>query len=159
MDQIPLPQDFRDLLKLLRVHGVRYLLIGGWAVGFHGYPRNTADIDIWIAGDPENAKATAKMLHEFIGIAPPADDFLKVPVIVRMGNPPNRVEISTAISGVEFEGCYARRVEAVLQGVAVSLIGLKDLMTNKRASGRDKDITDAKALDRYHKIAGRKKKK
>ncbi len=158
MDQIPLPQDFKDLLKLLHAHGVRHLLIGGWAVGFHGFVRNTADIDIWIAVDPRNCSAVIEMLKEFIGTAPEPGEFAKRPFILRMGVVPNRVEILTDIAGVEFEACYTNRVESTLDGVPVTLIGLQDLLKNKHTAGRDKDLTDARTLEKYHRLGIKKKK-
>jgi len=158
MAKIPLPQDFKDLLKLLHAHGVRHLLIGGWAVGYHGYPRNTADIDIWIAVDQANCQAVTNMLKEFIGQAPSPADFFKRPYILRMGVPPNRVEILTDIAGVDFEHCFANRVSTTIDKVPVTLIGLTDLIANKKAAGRDKDISDAKQLQQLHKPEKRKKK-
>ena len=159
MGQIPLPQDFKDLLNLLHAHGVRYLLIGGWAVGFHGVPRNTADIDIWFSVDRENCEAIVKTLREFINAAPAADEMMVRPYQLRMGVPPNRVEFITDISGVEFEKCYKNSVRGTLDGAPAVLIGLKDLLTNKRAAGRDKDISDVKLLEKYHKLAKQKRKK
>jgi len=144
---------------LLHAHGVKHLLVGGWAVGFHGYPRNTADIDIWIAVTPENCKAVTRMLKEFIGDAPSPDVFLDRRYILRMGVPPNRVEILTDIQGVEFDRCFENRVSATIDGMPVTLIGLQDLLANKRAAGRDKDLTDVRQLEKYHSLAKRKKKK
>ena len=142
---------------MLHAHGVRHLLIGGWAVGYHGYPRNTADIDIWIAVDTANCEAVIRMLKEFIGAAPSPEEFFKRPYVLRMGVPPNRVEIITDIAGVDFDACFEKRVDATLDGVPVTLIGLDDLLANKKAAGRDKDITDAKQLEKYHELAKRRK--
>lgn len=157
MGPIPLPQDFKDLLKLLHAHGVRYMLIGGWAVGFYGHPRNTADIDIWIAVDPKNFEAIIGMLKEFIGTAPTLDDFKKRPFQLRMGVPPNRVELITDISGVDFEQCFQHRVTGTMDGSPATLIGLEDLLKNKRAAGRDRDISDVKYLEKYHRLAAEAK--
>ncbi len=145
---IELPQDFKEFLSLLRSNGVRYLLIGGYAVGYHGYPRATGDMDIWIALDPENARRMVDTLREF-GFDTPqlsADLFLQDRSMVRMGNFPMRIEITTDISGVSFDECYPERVEDLLDGVPVSLISLRDLKTNKRASGRSKDLSDLEHL-------------
>lgn len=158
MDPIPLPQDFRDLLKLLHAHGVRHLLIGGWAVGFHGYPRNTGDIDIWIAANGQNIVAVVEMLKEYIGAALKPEEFRKRPLVLRMGVVPNRVEILTDIAGVEFDACYANRVETTVDGVPATLIGLRDLLKNKRAAGRDKDLADVRTLEKYHQLERKKKK-
>jgi hypothetical protein len=145
---VELPQDFKEFLSLLRSHGVEYLLIGGYAVGYHGYPRATGDMDIWIALDPENARRMVETLREF-GFDTPQlspDLFLQDRSMVRMGNVPLRIEITTMISGVSFAECYADRVTDVIDGVEVSLISLRHLKENKRASGRHKDLTDLEHL-------------
>jgi len=133
---------------LLREHDVRYLLIGGYAVGYHGYPRATADMDIWIAVHPENAERIVAVLRAFGFDLPElsAELFLKDNQIIRMGIPPMRLEICTSISGVEFETCYQGRVTAVLDGVEVNLINLEHLKINKKASGRYKDLNDLENL-------------
>jgi hypothetical protein len=135
-------------LKLLKEHDVRYLLIGGYAVGFHGYPRATADMDIWVAIHPENAERIVAVLKAFGFDLPELTPqlFLKEKQIIRMGVPPVKLELSTSISGVEFDSCYERRIVAELDGVEVNLIGLNDLKINKKASGRSKDITDLENL-------------
>ncbi len=148
MATIRLPQDFKEFLKLLKEHEVRYLLIGGYAVGFHGYPRATADMDIWVAIHPENANKIVTVLKEFGFDLPELSQnlFLQEKQIIRMGVPPVKLEISTSISGVEFDACYEKRIVAELDGVEVNLIGLNDLKVNKKASGRSKDITDLENL-------------
>lgn len=145
---IRLPPDFKEFLKLLKEHDVRYLLIGGYAVGFHGYPRATADMDIWVAIHPENAERIVAVLKAFGFDLPELTPqlFLKEKQIIRMGVPPVKLELSTSISGVEFDSCYERRIVAELDGVEVNLIGLNDLKINKKASGRSKDITDLENL-------------
>jgi predicted nucleotidyltransferase len=143
-----LPPDFKEFLQLLETHRVRYLLVGGHAVAYHGYPRATVDMDIWIGRDPETADKMVAVLREF-GFDTPnlsAGLFLKEDQIVRMGVPPVRLEIFTAIPGVRFEDCYQDRVVAMLDGMSVSLIRLEDLKTNKRASGRHKDLNDLENL-------------
>jgi len=135
-------------LKLLNAKRVEYLLIGGYAVGYHGYPRATADMDIWVAVNPENADKIVVALKEF-GFAVPglsAGLFLRQNQIIRMGVPPMRIELTTTISGVDFEECYAARVVAELDGVKVNLINLKHLKINKKASGRYKDLNDLENL-------------
>jgi len=133
---------------LLREHDARYLLIGGYAVGYHGYPRATADMDIWVAVHPENAERIVAVLRAFGFDLPElsAELFLKDNQIIRMGIPPMRLEICTSISGVEFETCYQGRVTAVLDGVEVNLINLEHLKINKKASGRYKDLNDLENL-------------
>ena len=148
MATIRLPQDFKEFLKLLKEHNVRYLLIGGYAVGFHGYPRATADMDIWVAIHPENANKIVAVLKEFGFDVPELSPqlFLEEKQIIRMGVPPVKLELCTSISGVEFESCYKRHIVAELDGVEVDLISLGDLKLNKEASGRSKDMNDLENL-------------
>ena len=148
MATIHLPPDFKDFLKLLNEHKVQYLLIGGYAVGYHGYPRATADMDIWVAIHPDNAGKIVTVLCEFGFDVPEltADLFLQENQIVRMGVPPIKLEIVTSISGVEFDECYQERITDVLDGVKVDLIDLTHLKINKKASGRYKDLADLENL-------------
>ena len=144
MATIHLPQDFKEFLRLLNAHNVEYLLIGGYAVGYFGYPRATADMDIWIAMNPANAEKIVKVLKEF-GFNPPdlsTDLFLKEWQIIRLGVPPVRIEIATTISGVDFDECFAGKVIAELDGEQVNLISLNHLKINKKASGRHQDLAD-----------------
>jgi predicted nucleotidyltransferase len=147
MDTI-LPSDFRDFLRLLNSNNVRYLLIGGYAVSYHGYSRATADMDVWIALDLENANRVVSALREF-GFSSSelaVSLFLEKGRVVRMGVPPLRIEILTTISGVSFEDCYRQRITAQIDGVDVPVISLEDLKINKRASGRFKDLADLEQL-------------
>ncbi len=146
--ELELPLDFKEFLKLLNEKSVRYLLIGGYAVGYHGYPRATNDMDIWIAVHPDNAQRIVDVLKEFGFDLPEltTDLFLKENKIIRMGNPPMRLEISTGISGVEFEESYASRIVDTLDGVEVNIIDLPHLKANKKAAGRLKDLADLENL-------------
>jgi hypothetical protein len=130
------------------VHNVKYLLIGGYAVGYHGYPRATVDMDIWVAIHPQNAQKIVAVLEEFGFNLPElnADLFLERDKIIRLGVPPMRLEILTTISGVEFEASYQNRIEDELDGVKISLISLDDLKRNKLSSGRHKDLNDLENL-------------
>lgn len=143
-----LPNDFREFLKLLDAANVEYLLVGGYAVGQYGYPRATADIDIWMAVNPANAEKMVEVLREF-GFGTPdltPETFLRPGQMVRMGTPPLRIEILTEVSGVSFEECISRRIVREIDGVPVSIIGLDDLKANKRAAGRYKDLDDVEHL-------------
>ena len=133
---------------MLNSHRVEYLLIGGYAVSYHGHPRATADMDIWIAIQKENAEKMVTVLKAFGFDAPQltADLFLKQNQIVRMGTPPMRVELLTTISGVHFEECYSERIVGVIDDVEVQIINLEHLKRNKRASGRQKDLDDLEHL-------------
>ena len=148
MATIHLPPDFKEFLKLLDTHQVEYLLIGGYAVGYHGYPRATADMDIWIAMHPANSDRIVNVLKEFGFDFPELSPelFLKDWQIIRLGVPPVRIELATTISGVNFAECSAQRVVAVLDGVEVNVIGLNHLKANKKASGRHQDLADLENL-------------
>lgn len=145
---ILLPPDFKEFLKLLNARQVEYLLIGGYAVGYYGYPRPTGDMDIWISASPENAKKIVAALQEFASasLELSVDLFLKENSIVRMGIPPFRLEVITSISGVSFEECYNERVIATIDETEVSIISLRHLKINKQASGRFKDLNDLENL-------------
>ena len=143
-----LPADFKEFLRLLNAHQVEYLLIGGYAVGYYGYPRATADMDIWIAIRPDNARKVVAALREFGFDSPDlsTETFLSEWQVIRMGVPPVRIEIATTISGVNFRECYAEKVVDELDGVKVNLISLKHLKANKKASGRHQDLADMEYL-------------
>jgi hypothetical protein len=143
-----LQADFKDFLNLLNAHRVEYLLIGGYAVGYHGYPRATVDLDVWVARTPANAARLLDALRAF-GFSDPVltpDLFLREGQIVRMGVPPFRIEIATTISGVDFPTCHARRIDATIDDVQVPVIDLASLRLNKRAAGRFKDLDDLENL-------------
>lgn len=145
---IRLQEDFKVFLKLLEAFEVDYLLVGGYAVGFYGYPRPTGDIDIWISRSPENAKKVVAVLVEF-GFSSPelsTELFTLEKSIVRMGIPPFKLEIITFIDAVLFDECFERKNLVEMDGCSVSLISLADLKINKKASGRPKDINDLENL-------------
>jgi hypothetical protein len=143
-----LPKDFKEFLRLLNSNSVRYLLIGGYAINFYGYSRNTQDLDVWVAIAPENAAKIAVSLHAFGFLDATGDLFLEKSRVVRMGVPPMRIELLTTISGVEFEGCYARRHIERIDEIEVPIISPEDLRTNKLAAGRLKDLVDAERLEK-----------
>jgi hypothetical protein len=149
MARMQLPEDFRDFFKFLNESGVEYLLIGGWAVGFHGYPRATADMDVWVACDPANAKRIVQALKLFGFIHDEATEslFTRPGFVVRMGLPPMRIELLTKISGVEFDACRARCETLIESGISIPVISLVDLIANKKASARPKDLADLDALE------------
>jgi len=148
MATIRLPLDFKEFLKLLKEHDVRYLLVGEYALGYHGYPRATEDMDIWVDIDPENAKNIVAVLKEFgfylPGLSP--ELFLKENQEIRIGFPPVKLKICTSFLGVKFDACYEKLIVADLDGVKVNLISLTDLKINKKASGRAKDLDDLEFL-------------
>jgi hypothetical protein len=148
MATIHLPPDLKEFIKLLNLHQVEYLLIGGYAVGYHGYPRPTGDMDIWIAISPQNAERVVSALREFGFDTPELSVrlFSRKKQIIQMGVSPIKIDISTSISGVSFAKCYAKRIVDELDGVQVHLINLKHLKANKKASGRLKDLSDLENL-------------
>ena len=148
MATIRLPADFRDFLKLLNSHRVEYLLVGGYAVCYHGYYRTTGDMDLWVAVQRENAAKLVPVIREFGFDVPELTEalFLQKGRIIRMGVEPVRIEILTEISGCDFAECYAQKVETMLDGIPVKIIGLADLIKNKLKSGRLKDLDDARKL-------------
>lgn len=148
MGRTSLTRDFKEFLQCLNDHGVRFLVIGGHAVGFHGYPRATADLDVWVDLNPKNAELLVQALVEF-GFNVPAlrkEMFLPRDRIIRLGIAPNRIEILTGIDGITFTEAYPNRIKAETEGVVVSYISLPDLKKNKKASGRSKDLNDLENL-------------
>jgi hypothetical protein len=124
-------------------------VVGGYAVAFHGYPRYTKDLDVWIELSPENADNVIKALEAFgfgsLGIK--IEDFLEDDQIIQLGYPPNRIDILTTLKEIKFEDCYKERIEIEIQGIKINFIDLKNLKQNKRATGRPQDLADAENLE------------
>ena len=143
-----LNQDFKEFVQSLNDNHVRYLVIGGYAVALHGYPRYTKDIDIWVEMTPDNAANMVKALEQFgfgsLGLQ--ATDFLTPDQIIQLGYPPNRIDLVTTPSGVDFQSCYASRVTVEIDDVTVSFIDLENLRKNKQAAGRQQDLADLENL-------------
>lgn len=148
--KISLDPNFREFIELLNSRGVRYLLIGGYAVNFHGHHRSTEAIDFWIAVDQQNAELVTNVLHEFGFDLPEIrpERFLETGRVHVFGREPVRFDLLTSPAGVEFDDCYSRRTVATLDGAEVPVISFDDLIRNKEASGRDQDILDVKKLKR-----------
>jgi hypothetical protein len=145
---IPIPHDFREFLRLLNRHRVKYPVVGGYSVAFHGYPRYTGDLDIYVAISPRNAAALVKVFRDF-GFADGAPDpaaFQQRGQILRIGREPMRLEILNEIDGVTFADCYARRIRSRLDNLVVNFIGYDDLLKNKRRANRPKDRADVAVL-------------
>jgi hypothetical protein len=144
-----LDKDFREFVELLNSTNVEYLLVGGYALAAHGHPRYTGDIDFWVNPTSANAARLMSVLSQFGfgGVGLSERDFLEPDAVVQLGYPPARIDLLTAIDGVSFDDCYARRRQVTLAGVALTLIDVDDLRANKRAAGRPKDIADLEALD------------
>ena len=141
-------QDFREFVELLIKHNVDYLIVGGYAVGIHGYPRYTGDLDIWLHNTPENADKILKAVNEFgfstYGLK--AADFTKPENIIQLGYPPLRIDLLTHIDGVGFDACFPNRKEVVIENLTANFISYHDLLKNKKASGRNRDKDDIENL-------------
>lgn len=141
--------DFREFIQSLNNNLVHYLVVGGYAVALHGYPRYTKDIDIWIDKTPANAARIVQALEQFgfgsLGLK--EGDFLEVDTIIQLGYPPRRINLLTTLSGVDFEVCYSEKVIVEIDGVAVNFIDLENLKKNKRATGRLQDLADIENLE------------
>src|SRR4051812_10064484 len=138
----PLPLEFQDLLKSLNEKGVKYLVVGGWAVIHYGYVRYTGDIDIWIAVSPDNTERLADALLQFCQGTFDPETINTRRKTIEIGRPPLRVHIMCDISGVEFDTCMKRGERGEWEGIPVPVISLRDLMRNKSATGRPKDDAD-----------------
>jgi hypothetical protein len=145
---MPLNKDWREFLELLNSNGVEYLIVGAFAVAFHGFARYTADLDLLVRPTGENADRVLRALSEFgfgkVGIQ--AADLCSPGMVVQLGVKPNRIDLLTAISGVTFEQAWATRTEAELERVPTQFIGLAPLLRNKEQTGRAKDLGDAEEL-------------
>ncbi len=137
-----LTPDFREFLSLLNDHDVRYLLVGGYAVGFHGYVRYTKDLDVWIAISQSNAEQAARAIEAFADVKVDPSKFLSPRLLLQIGNPPTRIELLTEVDGVEFDECYEQRETILADGLPINLISLADLRKNKLASKRPQDLAD-----------------
>ena len=139
-----LSRDLREFLACLNAEGVRYLVVGGYAVAVHGHPRYTKDLDVWIEATPTNA---AKVLHAleafgFGSLDIAVEDFATPGMVVQLGHPPQRIDLLTSADGVDFAECHASRVEFTLDDQTVPFINLANLRKNKIASGRPRDLAD-----------------
>ena len=150
MSEHLLNDDYRDMIVCLLEAGVDFMLVGGYAVALHGWPRTTFDIDFWILANFENAKSVIRAIRAFG--APLMDlteeDFHKPGMVFQIGVPPQRIDIISAISGLDYTEASRRAVKMNVDGLEVKVISLDDLIVNKRASGRPKDIADALALEK-----------
>ena len=143
-----LTPEFRDVLNSLNEANVEYLVIGGYAVGHYGYVRYTKDIDIWVAVSPDNLGRLRDALHRFGFATLPEPLFQPPRTVLRFGVSPNRVEITSSISGVTFEDCYERRVNVGVEGMPVSVISVEDLRANKLAAARPQDLADVAKISK-----------
>ncbi|MGF1657493.1 MAG: nucleotidyl transferase AbiEii/AbiGii toxin family protein [Verrucomicrobiales bacterium] len=143
--------DFRDFIALLTKHKVRFLVVGGYAVALHGFPRYTGDIDFFVKTSPENAQALTATFTDFgfseLGVT--VQDFLREDFVIEIGREPRKIQVLTGIDGVSFEECDMAKDTVELDGVEIPYISREHLLRNKAASGRPKDRIDIEALTRH----------
>ena len=144
-----LNQDFKEFIQLLNDNQVHYLVVGGYAVALHGYPRYTKDIDIWIELTQENAHHIVEALVQFgfASLGLKESDFLVEDQIIQLGYAPNRIDIITTLPGVAFKECFDKRVLVEIDGVKVNFIDRENLRKNKKATGRLQDLADLEKLE------------
>jgi hypothetical protein len=145
-----LGQDIRDLLALFEQHGVRYLVVGGFAVAAHGMPRYTKDLDLWLECSPDNATHIVAAIDAFgfgsLGLT--AQDFETPDLVIQIGYEPNRVDLLTGLTGVSFAEAYPKRITETFGELVVPVIDKASLVANKRAFGRAQDLVDAENLEK-----------
>ena len=141
--------DFSEFITLLNKHAVKYMIVGGYAVGIHGHPRYTGDLDIWLLPDQSNAIKILEAIKEFgfgsLNIK--ETDLTKDDMVIQLGYPPLRIDLLTSIDGVHFNECYSNRKTLNIDGLVVDFIGYADLIKNKKASGRHQDLGDIENLE------------
>ncbi|MES2828086.1 MAG: nucleotidyltransferase [Bacteroidota bacterium] len=149
-----LAEDFEDFIKLLNQHHVEYMVVGGYALAFHGKPRHTGDLDIWINVSEENANRMLQVICDFglksLGFQ--KEDFLTEGLISQIGYPPLRIDVLNIIDGVEFNDALLNMQKIELENdLTINYIGLSELIKNKQVSGRRQDLTDVKTLQKLNK--------
>ena len=145
---MPLSKDLQEFVALLNSNGVEYVIVGAFAVGFHGYYRNTADLDVLVRPTAENSTRLVRVLSQFgfdsMGVT--AADLQAPDSVIQLGVQPNRIDMLTTISGVSFDEAWASRCDADLDGIPTHFIGREELIRNKEATGRARDLGDADEL-------------
>jgi predicted nucleotidyltransferase len=153
-----LEKDFQEFIELLNKHKVAYMIVGAHALAFHGKPRHTGDLDIWINPTIENAEKMMAVINDFgfgsVGLK--KDDFLREHYVTQLGHPPLRIDILNSISGVTFEEAFDNRLFIDIDDLTISYIGLNDLIKNKAGTARKQDIAD---LENLYKLAAPLKKR
>jgi len=143
-----LNKDYREMLQCLSDEGVKFLVVGAYALAVHGFPRATKDIDFFVWANPENARSLFRALDRFgapLGNLSHAD-FASEGAVFQIGVGPRRIDIITRIDGVKFEDAYARRQTVQREGIEFPVTSREDLIANKRASGRPQDLADVERL-------------
>jgi len=144
------PSDFKDLLALFNAHNVEYVIVGGYALAFHGAPRFTGDLDLLVKPTHENAERILTALKEFgfgsTGLV--VNDFQVPDKVVQLGVPPVRIDVMTSLTGVSWDEAWSGKAKGVHAGVDVFYLGLEEFVKNKRSLGRQRDRADLEALGR-----------
>ncbi len=157
-----LAKDFEDFVKLLNRYQVEYMIVGGYALAFHGKPRHTGDLDIWINISEENATKMIEVINHF-GLSSMGfkrEDFLKPGYISQIGYPPLRIDILNSIDGINFNEAITDMQKMQIENdLSINYIGLNDFIKNKQASGRIQDIADIKEIKKKHSLEKVQKKK
>ena len=143
-----LNEDYKDMLHALSAEKVRYMLVGAYALAVHGYPRATMDMDIWVMPSPQNAEAVLRALHRF---GAPLHDITREDLeiegtVFQIGVAPRRIDIITTASGLDFEDAFQNSMTLNVEGIEIHVLAVNDLIINKEASGRTKDLADVEAL-------------
>ncbi|MBU2509860.1 hypothetical protein KJ966_00905 [bacterium] len=148
LEKFELSRDFEDFIRLLNHHKVRFLIVGGYSVAFHGYPRYTKDIDLLIAVDSENAQKMVQVINDFgfASLGLKEDDFLETEMIIQIGMEPNRVDILCGITGFQFNDYYEKREEFVNNDLTLPFVNKEGLTQLKMLAGRTKDLADLEEL-------------
>jgi predicted nucleotidyltransferase len=150
---VKLQKDLREFIELMNSHAVEYVIVGGHAVAYHGYPRFTGDIDFFVNASADNADRVTRVLNAFgFDASALKTTLVEAGKIIQLGRPPNRIDLLTGISGVEFNEAFQNSVLTELDGLPVRMLGLESLLKNKAASGRPKDLVD---FDQLKKQQGR----
>lgn len=148
-----LPEDFREFIELLNAQKVKYLIVGGYAVGFHSRPKFTNDLDIWVDNSPENAEKVLNVLKVFgfeeLDIR--IEDLTSPDHVIQLGYAPLRIDIMMSVSGLNFNEAYQNRVKGKYLGVEAHFASIDDILQNKKSSGRTKDLEDINWIRKYHK--------
>lgn len=144
-----LQKDLKEFVELLLENNVEFVVVGAYALAFHGHPRYTQDIDLFVKNSTENAKRILAAIQQFgFGSLDISErDFQHPDQIIQLGMPPNRIDLLKRLSGVDFEQVWKGKVEGTLADLSVHFIGREEYIANKRAAGRSKDIADADALE------------
>ena len=150
MEKQQLPEDFKDFIRCLNSNNVKYLLIGGWAVGLHGHPRATKAIDFLVLIDNTNLGNLEKAFNDF-GVPPVNIDYLSEKGnVIRFGVSPIQIDIINEADGIDIEDCYSRKEKIFVEDIEISLISKTDLIKNKKSTGRQADLADVEKLE-YNK--------